>query len=361
MSGLKRVLLTTGGTGGHIFPALAVAQAVRERNPGCEMLFVGGRGPEKGLAEKAGLEFASLPVRGVLGRGFKGLLAMLGLGLSVFRALSLLRRFRPQAVAGFGGFAGFCPVVAAWLTRTPTLIHEQNSTPGLANRILGRLARRVCVSFEQSAEHFPARKVLRTGNPVRADIVRSSERRWNRNDSRRLLVLGGSQGARAINDAVVDALPALTDMGVEILHQAGTADEDRVRAAYRQAGADPSRVRGFMDDMAEAYAWADLALCRAGASTVFELAAAGLPAVFVPFPFATHDHQTTNARSMVAAKAARLVPQDQLTPEGLVALAEELFTDRKTLRAMALASLEQAMPQAAETIAKELETLGVNS
>ena len=361
MSGLERVLLTTGGTGGHIFPALAVAQAVRRRHPDCRLLFVGGMGPEKALAEKAGLEFAALPVRGVLGRGFRGLAALFGLGLSVFRALAVLRRFKPQVVAGFGGFAGFCPVLAAWLSRTPTLIHEQNSVPGAANRILGRFARRVCVSFEQSASHFPAAKVLRTGNPVRADIAQSASRRWNRSSTRRLLILGGSQGAKAINDAVLAALPELGTMGVDIFHQAGAADEVRVRQGYREAGADPASVHGFVDDMAEAYAWADLAVCRAGASTVFELAAAGLPAVFVPFPFATHDHQTTNAKSMVEAGAARLLPQDQLDAEGLAELILELFTDRQALRSMAEAALGQAMPDAAEVIARELETLGGNA
>lgn len=357
MSGLQRVILTTGGTGGHIFPALAVAQAVRQRHPDCRLLFVGGQGPEKGLAEKAGLEFASLPVKGVLGRGLKGVAAMLGLSLSVVRAVGLLRRFKPQAVAGFGGFAGFCPVMAAWLTRTPCLIHEQNSVPGQANRILGRFARRVCISFEQSAEYFPQGKTMRTGNPVRTDITHSAERRWNRQNTRRLLILGGSQGARALNDAVIAALPKLLAAKVEIIHQAGAADLERTRQEYRQAGADPDMVRGFVDDMAELYAWADLAVCRAGASTVFELAAAGLPAIFVPFPFATHDHQTTNAQNMVGAGAARLLPQAKLTPQRLSAQVLELFSDRQILRAMGEAARNRAMPDAALTIAKELETL----
>ncbi|MGE4551464.1 MAG: undecaprenyldiphospho-muramoylpentapeptide beta-N-acetylglucosaminyltransferase [Desulfovibrionaceae bacterium] len=354
---MDRVVLTTGGTGGHIFPALAVAGELRRRHPGCRVLFVGGRGPEKRLATEAGLEFEGLHVSGVLGRGWRGALSLLGMGVSVLRSGGLLSRFRPQVVAGFGGFAGFCPVLAARLLRIPALIHEQNSVPGAANRFLSRKVDRVLVSFPDTAEFFPGRNVLAVGNPVRPDIAAAGRARAGRAPGRRLLVLGGSQGARALNDLVVAALPRLRDLGVEIFHQAGAADEARVREAYRAAGFDDSGVHGFVTDMAGAYADADLALCRAGASTVFELAAAGLPALLVPFPHATHDHQTRNARALETAGAARCLPQAELTAEGLGEQVAARLADPAGLAAMSRAALGFARPSAAADIVDQLESL----
>lgn len=357
---LDRVVLTTGGTGGHIFPALAVAGELRRRSPRCRVLFVGGMGPEKRLAETAGLEFEGLRVSGVLGRGWRGALSLLGMGMNVLRARGILSRFRPQVVAGFGGFAGFCPVLAARCSHIPTLIHEQNSVPGAANRFLARRVDRVLISFPETAQGFSSAEtgaVRAVGNPVRAEIAAVGARRKNHAWGRRLLVLGGSQGARALNDAIIAALPRLHELGVSVFHQTGAADEARVRQAYRDAGADASQVHGFVTDMARTYEDADLALCRAGASTIFELAAAGLPAVLVPFPHATQDHQTRNAQALEAVGAARCVPQAELTAERLCELMERHLTDPAGLAQMARAALGFARPDAAADIVDELEHL----
>ncbi|WP_187170621.1 undecaprenyldiphospho-muramoylpentapeptide beta-N-acetylglucosaminyltransferase [Salidesulfovibrio onnuriiensis] len=350
---MDRVVLTTGGTAGHIFPALAVADELRSRNPECAILFLGGNGPEGALAHKHGLEFRELPAKGIMG---KGLGAKINGVLQVFRGIlkarGELKNFKPQVVAGFGGYAGFSPVIAATMQGIPSAVHEQNSVPGVTNRLLGKRVDRVFLSFEDTTGGFPAAKTQRTGNPVRKEIF---EARGKAGAGRNLLILGGSQGAKAINDAVIDMLPGLMERGITLLHQAGSADKDRVRRAYEQAGANPAQVKGFMEDMGAAYAWADLAICRSGASTVFEIAAAGVPAIFVPFPFATHDHQTMNARAMEQAGAARLVPQGEIA--GLANMVRDLMESPETLRTMAEKAASNAAPRAAAAIADGLEQL----
>ncbi|MFW5837644.1 MAG: undecaprenyldiphospho-muramoylpentapeptide beta-N-acetylglucosaminyltransferase [Desulfovibrionaceae bacterium] len=354
---MKRLLLATGGTGGHVFPALAVAEEIRCAHPDCDILFMGGSGPEGDMARRAGLRFMKLPVRGVLGRGLRGLAALGRMAFALMLALHEIQKFKPQAAAGFGGYAGFCPILAAWMRGVPTCLHEQNSVPGAANRVLGKLVRRVCVSFEQSRRHFPASKVLRTGNPVRRAIVgaRDPERR-----GRNLLVLGGSQGARDLSSAVIDALPRLREAGVEVLHQAGHRDLQRVRSGYSDQGADSGRVVPFIEDMAGAYAQADLAVARAGASTVFELAAAGVPAVLVPFPHATHDHQTKNAAALAEAGGALVL--DQAEAGGKLANAViSLLDEPDRLTTMARSTRDFAAPAAARDVAMEIEALAAGA
>ena len=351
---ISRLVVTTGGTGGHIFPALAVAAEVRRREPEARVLFLGGSGPEGELARKAGLDFLALPASGVLGKGLKALLATVWVGRSVILATRALRRFAPQAVIGFGGDAGFCPVLAAALLGIPAAVHEQNSVPGVTNRILGRLVRRVFVSFEDHGRHFPPAKVVRSGNPVRAEIAAVAH---TPGAGRNLLVLGGSQGAKALNDMVVAALPRLLAARVNVLHQAGRADEQRIRDAYRAGGADDARVQGFVEDMAGAYAWADLAVCRAGASTIFELAATGTPSVLVPFPFAAHDHQRVNARHLESLGAAVLADQKDLDGESLAKIVLGLLGDGAKLADMGRAARGFARPDAAAEIVDGLEEL----
>ncbi len=352
---LSRLVVTTGGTGGHIFPALAVAAEVRRRNPQASVLFLGGSGPEGELARKAGLEFQALPASGVLGKGLKSLFSIFWVSRGVVKAAGALRRFRPEAVIGFGGYAGFCPVLAAALLGIPSAVHEQNSVPGVTNRILGKLVRRVFVSFADRLNNFPALKVKRTGNPVREDIA--ALKRPQIGERRNLLILGGSQGAKALNDAMIAALPQLLEARVNILHQTGAADEARVREAYAKAGADPSCAHGFIEGMAGAYAWADLVLCRAGASTVFELAATGTPSILVPFPFAAHDHQRVNAEHLADLGAAKLLHQKDLSADALAQLVPGLLGDTARLASMGRAAKTFARPEAARLIADGLEEL----
>lgn len=359
MSRLERLVVATGGTGGHIFPALAVAAEAKARHQDCRVTFMGAAGPEGDLARKAGLDFVQLPAKGVLGTGLRKLGTPFWLVRGLARAALALRRIRPDAVLGFGGYAGFCPVLAGALLGLPTAVHEQNSVPGAANRTLSKFVKELYLSFAESRQWFPSKPCVVTGNPVRADIAAVGSRPRPR--TRSLLVLGGSQGARAINDAVLEALPALRKAAVTVLHQTGTADEERVRRACTDAGFDPDgpqvRVRGFMDDMAQAYAEADLIFCRSGASTVFEAAAAGRPCVFVPFPHATHDHQTLNAKALEQAGAARVIPRDGLGGGTLAGMVVGLLNDQEKLDRMAEAALGFAKPDAAAHIVDRLEAL----
>jgi UDP-N-acetylglucosamine--N-acetylmuramyl-(pentapeptide) pyrophosphoryl-undecaprenol N-acetylglucosamine transferase len=355
---LNRVVLTTGGTCGHIFPALAVATALREYNKGVRILFMGGPGPEGGLAREHGLEFLELPASGIMGKGIPGALSGLGwLGTGIPKALYEVWRFRPDAVVGFGGYAGFCPVLAARILGIPTAVHEQNSVPGVTNKVLGRMVKRIFLSFPDTLGVFPGGKTYLTGNPVRPEIFKAGERRRGRIPGKRLLVFGGSQGARPINDAVIEALPRLMEAGITLVHQAGKIDFSRVRAAYGAAGADPAQVREFIDDMGAEYAACDLAVCRSGASTVFEIAAAGVPAIFVPFPQATHDHQTMNARAMSDVGAAVLLPQRDLSGARLADRALELLADRGRLESMETAARGMASQYAARDIVAGLAAM----
>lgn len=358
---MKRVILTTGGTGGHIFPALAVAEALRAENPGVELLFVGGTyGPEAELASKAGLEFHGLPVRGMLGRGVRGVVAAGRMGVNVLRAVALLRRWKPAVVAGFGGYASFPCLAAAGMLGVPALLQEQNSIPGAANRLAARFVRRVCLSFEDAEKYFPDGKSVFTGNPVR-EAIRDAALAARGDDSRRLLVLGGSLGAKSVNEAVVQTLPMLRDAGVEIFHQTGRTDYERTCEAYRAAGADPSGgetcVRPFIEDMAGAYGWADLVVCRAGATTVAELCVAGRPSILVPFPHATHNHQVMNGRSLEKAGAGIVVEEKNLSAIDLAGRITGLLADRDALRTMGTAAEGLGRPDAANRVAHEVARL----
>ena len=359
-----RIILTTGGTGGHIFPALAVAEALRRKHPDAEILFIGGLyGPEKEIVEKAGIAFVGLPVRGFIGRGLKALSALASMSTGIGQAMNVVREFRPHAVMGFGGYAAFAAVFAAWLLRCPCALHEQNAIAGQANRILGKLVRRICLSWPQPPENasFPAERCVFTGNPIRSGIAALGEGK-EREGAPSLLVMGGSLGARAINELVVGMLPELRAAGISLVHQTGKGEYENVRAAYLAAGyteaeADDT-VRPFIHDMAAAYRDCDLALCRAGATSMAELAATGTPAVFLPFPQAAHDHQTENARTMQEAGGGILLPQKEaqsMAKEGRLApMLIELLNDKASLAAMRKGALTLARPEAADAVADEL-------
>jgi UDP-N-acetylglucosamine--N-acetylmuramyl-(pentapeptide) pyrophosphoryl-undecaprenol N-acetylglucosamine transferase len=352
-----KVILTTGGTGGHIFPALAVAEELRGRCPEAELLFVGGEyGPEKKLAAQAGLEYLGLPVRGFFGRGIKAVGSAAGLARGLATAVKKIREMRPDLIIGFGGYAAAASLLAGKLSGVPIMIHEQNSFPGVTNRLMGRLAEKVCISLPEARQYFKAEKTVLTGNPVRKSIGRLC---WENHpeapsdaEVRNLLVLGGSQGARAINDAVLEDLPLLLDAGFNIRLQTGETDYARVAGAAQGYPAERVTVSAFIRAMDEAYSWADLALCRAGATTVAELAAAALAAVFIPFPTATHNHQYLNARQMQRAGAALVLEQKELKPGLLGKMLKNLRRQPDTVKAMSAAAFSMAVPDAAEKVVK---------
>ena len=350
---MKRLILTTGGTGGHIFPALAVAESVREMARDCEILFVGGtRGPEGQWVRQAGIEFVALPAQGVVGRGLKSLSTAWWLGHSMFRSWRLLRSFRPDVVLGLGGYAGFSCTMAAALMGIPTAIHEQNSVPGVTNRVLAKRVDRVLVSFKgMDAPAFSTPGAVLTGNPVRAEIrrLRDEPRVLGRN----ILIVGGSQGASALNRFVLRELDGLKALGLGIWHQTGKDEYDSVRAVY-DAKYPQARVEPFISDMHEAYRFADLVICRAGATTIAELTAAGKPSILVPFPYATHDHQLNNARFLEKAGAALVFQQRQLDDLNLSAAVGDLFQMPETLARMARAARDMGIPDAGERVVAQL-------
>jgi UDP-N-acetylglucosamine--N-acetylmuramyl-(pentapeptide) pyrophosphoryl-undecaprenol N-acetylglucosamine transferase len=316
------VLIMAGGTGGHVFPALAAARILRER--GYEPLWLGTQlGMEAKLVPQHQIAMEWITITGLRGKGAATvLLAPFKLARAIWQSIKVMRRVRPAVVLGAGGFVSGPGGIAAWLSRRPLVIHEQNAIAGMTNRWLSRFARRVLEAFPNS---FPARvKAECIGNPVRREIASlpaPQQRYGERKGALRVLVIGGSQGAARLN-AVVPAAVAEIDAPLRpvIVHQAGERHIDRAREIYAKHNVQAD-VRAFISDMAEMYAWADLIVCRSGALTVSEIAAAGLPAIFVPFAAAVDDHQTRNAMFLVDAHAAVLIPESDLTP---VRLSDEL-------------------------------------
>lgn len=348
-----RIVVAGGGTGGHFFPGLAVAQALLRQRPDAEVRFVGGRsGIEARLAPKYGFPLLALSLSGFAGMGLgKRLIALLQLPAAVVRCADLCLRWRPKAVLGVGGYASLPMGLAALLTGTPLGLLEQNVAPGLANRILGRMAAFVAVAFPQTLANFPGRGRL-TGNPVRQGMTALSEPAAQA--PLRLLVFGGSRGARAINDAIIAALPALKDFpgGLELLHQTGLEDLARVEAAYGKSGA-AVRVEPFIEEMGQAYAQNHAVVCRAGATTCAELAAARKPALLIPFPHSAGNHQEANAKGMAELGAARWIRQSDLTTEALLEHLRSL-ADPMTRGDMKSALGKLARPTAADEIASLL-------
>ncbi len=348
----RPVLIMAGGTGGHVFPGLAVASVLRER--GLPVIWLGTReGLEARLVPEAGLPMEYLDIRGLRGNGLVGwLLAPMRLSRAVWQAIGVLRRHRPRAVLGMGGYAAGPGGLAAWLLRHPLVLHEQNAVAGMTNRLLSRRARRVLCGFPTD---FPGGVLARVvGNPVRQaihELAPPQERYASRSGPLRLLVVGGSLGAQVLNERVPAAVALLPeDQRPEIRHQAGERTLQVARDSYRRADVQ-AEITPFIGDMAEAYAWADLVICRAGALTVSELAAAGVAACLVPLPQAVDDHQTANARFLSDRQAAVLLPQPELGTRRLAGLLQEFTEHRDSLRLMAERAHELAHPRAAQDVA----------
>jgi UDP-N-acetylglucosamine--N-acetylmuramyl-(pentapeptide) pyrophosphoryl-undecaprenol N-acetylglucosamine transferase len=363
-----RVMIAGGGTGGHLFPGIALAEQVVAA--GGEVRFVGtDRGIEARVLPEDGWKLDRIEVSGIKGRGIKGLIAgLLRLPRAWLQSRRIIREFAPDVVVGVGGYASGPIVATAWLMGRPTAILEQNSIPGITNRILGKLVRRVFATFPDLRGSFSARKLVLAGNPIRKALLDKLElARAHETESEqstrppRLFVFGGSQGARAINDAMTRSAAELAAAlpGLEIWHQTGNAELERTREGYAAAGLSEPRVRvvPFIRDMSEPYAWCDLVVCRAGATSLSELAAVGCPALLIPFPHATDDHQTHNATSLVEAGAAVVIAERELSSDRLVAEVSRLLGDREQLARMHERMLAAAKPRAAADIYAGLQAL----
>jgi UDP-N-acetylglucosamine--N-acetylmuramyl-(pentapeptide) pyrophosphoryl-undecaprenol N-acetylglucosamine transferase len=342
-----RAVLAGGGTGGHVIPALAIAQELRARHA-AEVKFIGtARGLETKLVPAAGFELALIEVGALksvsLARRLSTLWQLPG---AVLRSRRILREFRPDVVIGVGGYASGPAVLAAELAGVPTLLFEPNRVPGFANRVVARWASAAAVQFEETRLRFRNAQV--TGTPVRKEFFDMPPRPAGAPAT--LLVFGGSQGAAALNRVMMESAAALQQAGVSVIHQTGERDYNQVQAACQQSGSS-AEVTAFIDRMPEAFARADLLLCRSGASTVAEVAAAGKPAIFVPFPRAADNHQRRNAEALVEAGAAVLIPETELTSARLTSTVGELLADKQRLGKMAVAARGLAHPNAAQDIA----------
>ncbi|HTX24707.1 MAG TPA: undecaprenyldiphospho-muramoylpentapeptide beta-N-acetylglucosaminyltransferase [Steroidobacteraceae bacterium] len=352
MSAKRPALIMAGGTGGHVFPALALARLLRQRS--IEVVWLGTRrGLEARIVPAEPIPIEWLSVGGLRGKGVLTLLAApWRLARAMVQALRVMWRRRPFVVVGLGGFVTGPGGVAAWLTRRPLIIHEQNAIAGFTNRCLAHLAGEVFEAFPGSFGASVATRVI--GNPVRWEIAHArppAARFAERGAPIRVLVIGGSQGAVRLNRVVPHALAKVSGpMAIEVRHQSGEGWLEAARRAYADAGV-RAEVTAFIEDMASAYEWADLVICRAGALTISELAAAGVGAILVPFPAAVDDHQTANARYLVAAGAAVLIDDRELTAERLRAELARLCSSRGPLLVMAERARALARPRAAEELA----------
>ena len=357
----RPILVMAGGTGGHVYPALAVARALEARDQAIVWLGT-HRGLESRVIPAAGIDIEWVSVKGLRRKGPLALLvAPFQLAWALLQSLMIMLRRRPVAVLGMGGFASGPGGLAAWLTRRPLVIHEQNAAAGLTNRLLARLARVVLQAFPGSFSSSVRAETV--GNPVREDIAAvaaPAERYRDRSGPLRLLVLGGSQGALALNRTVPEALARLPAARRPVVrHQCGSRTLDAAREAYASAAVDVE-LAPFIEDMAAAYAWADLVVCRAGALTVAELCSVGLPALFVPYPGAVDDHQTANARPMADAGAAVIIDESMLSAAVLAAQLDEWLTDRGDLLAKAEKARGLDRPRALSRITELcLEQAGV--
>ena len=350
-----RVILTGGGTGGHIYPALSVAGCL----DGDELLYVGtAQGPEAEIVPRAGLEFRSVPSR-KLARGGSPLALVGALGVSalgILRAVGLLREWRPDVVLGTGGYASAGVMFAAALLRIPTVIHEANAVPGRVNQLLARLCTRVAVTYAATQSCFPASKTVVTGMPVRPDLLRADPRRAQEKydldpNAPLLLVSGGSGGAQTLNRAVLQALPLLAGSGLQVVHQTGKSLFEGVRAEVPEPPVWYHPLP-YLEDMPSLLAAATVILCRAGSSTLAEVTALGIPAIVVPYPYAVADHQTGNARALAEAGAAIVVKDAELTGERLHQEVTGLLADRVRLTALRERCRAQGNPDSARVVAE---------
>jgi UDP-N-acetylglucosamine--N-acetylmuramyl-(pentapeptide) pyrophosphoryl-undecaprenol N-acetylglucosamine transferase len=353
-----RLLVAGGGTGGHLFPGLALGEEVKTRHPRNDVLFVGSaRGIEAREVPKAGYPLRIIDVGPLKRVGLGGMMkGLFRIPRALWQSVQILRKFDPDVVIGVGGYSSGPVLLAAWLMRKPTAIQEQNALPGFTNRTLGRFVDAIFIAFPEAEAGFPARKTHLLGNPIRRAFLDNYLHTKSPSDRLSLFITGGSQGAHALNLRVAEALEILApEIGgrLQVLHQTGVKDQAEIAARYetlKSAGLD-ARAVAFIDDMPRAYAGADLLVCRAGATTIAELTVCKKPAILVPFPFAADDHQTVNAHSMVEAGAALLLPERDLTPQKLAGEIRSLEADRTRLARMARASGVLGRPEAAREIA----------
>jgi UDP-N-acetylglucosamine--N-acetylmuramyl-(pentapeptide) pyrophosphoryl-undecaprenol N-acetylglucosamine transferase len=355
---IKKVIISGGGTGGHIYPAIAIASAFKDIDPQIEILFVGAEGKmEMEKVPKAGFNIIGLPVVGInRAHLWKNFLFPIKLIQSLYKAFAILNSFKPDVVIGVGGYASGPTLIGAWLRKIPFFIQEQNSYAGITNKILGPKSRHIFVAYPGMSQFFPHEKITITGNPVRKDLIDLSGKKGNasvffnlKEKIPTILIIGGSQGARSINLAILDGLALFEKAGIQLIWQTGVHFENEAKNAAREFPRLSCFVSAFIYEMNFAYAMADLVVSRAGALSVSEICLSGKPSILVPFPNAAEDHQTENAKSLVMENAAILIA-DKSAKANLVTSAIKTLGDQDLLAKLAENSFSMGRPKAAQQI-----------
>jgi len=348
-----RIVIAGGGTGGHLFPGIAIAEEFLKRNDQTRIIFIGTKkGIEGKLLSQLGYELREIYIEGVKGRGAKALIkGAYQIPKSMWQSRCILKQFSPHIVVGVGGYASGPAVLAAHFMSIATAVAEQNAIPGITNRILGNFADKIFVTYAQTRTYFPQTKVILSGNPVRAAFVVGRSKEKEKKDYRQLLIFGGSQGAEAINKGIIDMLPQLQSMKtkVHVLHQTGSRQLEEVKKAYERFEIQ-AKVTPFIVDMAGAYTDADLIICRAGATSIAEITAAGKAAILIPYPWAANDHQLKNAQALATEGAALMIPERELSGSMLFSAIENLLQDEQKLHQMEENSLRLSKIDAAAII-----------
>ena len=353
---ITKLVVAGGGTGGHVFPGMAVAEAM-ESHGRIDVLWIGtGRPVEKKALSGRKWDYRILNTRPLRGSGLAATMRSLaGLPFSTIRACSWLKSFRPHVVLGVGGYVSGPALLAARMLRIPAALHEQNLIPGLTNRLASRFAKTVFVSFKETVKYFPKNRVIFTGNPIRKNIIQSPNHSITKSPNFRLLVLGGSQGARCLNRLAGSAIQVLWQSGfhLEIIHQTGKLDVSHVEKFYKDANI-PAKVTPFISNIGESYSWADLVICRAGAGTLAELTTLGKPSILIPYPWATDSHQDANARELTEAGAAKYFLEGEIGAIKLAGEIQSLLEDPQKLINMGENARKLGKPTAATEIASTL-------
>lgn len=361
-------MIAGGGTGGHLFPAIAVASELKAMDSANDILFIGTKnGVESRVLPDEGWPVKFITAGALKGRGLPGAIkGLLKAAYGLMESFSLIRHFGPDIILGVGGYVSAPLVLAGRLSGVKTAIHEQNAMPGLTNRVLGKIVNKIFITYPESKKFFPAMKVLISGNPVRRDIKDAflkEEDSKNNEDNFTLLIFGGSRGAASLNRAVSETFAGATEKmpkKMNIIHQTGLDDFEKIEKMYEESAA-RSSIRAealpFIKDMASAYSKADLVVCRAGATTIAELIVAGKPSILIPYPFASDDHQTLNAKAMVDAGAAIMIADGELDAGRLGEEVAKLYDHPETLAAMSKKAKMMNRDDAAKTICEELISL----
>ncbi len=358
MSEQPKIIITGGGTGGHVFPAIAIADAIKELNPDAQILFIGAEDRfEMKAVPKAGYEIIGLPVRGLKRKlSFENLKTIFLLFKSISRTKKIFRSFKPCAVVGVGGYASAPALRVASLRRIPIILQEQNSFPGITNKVFAKYAYRICVAYEQAFKYFPEGRTVLTGNPVRHEVLNVKVTKDQAlkefglsTDKKTLLITGGSLGARTLNQSVLEHLEKLSQANIQVIWQTGKYYYDEIISTVQEQ--DWLKIMPFIENMVNAYIAADLVIARAGAITISELSVLGKPAIFVPSPNVAEDHQTKNAQALVEKKAALMI-KDSQAREKLIPLALKTLSNDELLQELSQNIKSFAKPDAARDIAK---------